>query len=101
MSHYIFQQYFRYGDFTFGFIWIFKDFAYTPWPSTQNCNMLSQAQHALLSVYASNKWNLVLTTHYMTTYVFQFLKIDQIAYFTLGEIVEHRNKVDKRTLKTL
>lgn len=65
----------------------------------QNYNMLLQARYTLLSVFASNMWNLTPTTHYMTIHAFEFLKIDQTAYFTLREGIEHRNKVDKKDFK--
>ena len=74
---------------------VYKDFAYTPYPLPADYNSLYVARDCILSVHALFKWRLAPTTHYMTNHAITEAKLDESAYITLQEGVEHKNQEDK------
>jgi hypothetical protein len=78
---------------------VYKEFAYTPWPTSMDVMVLEQARSVVLSIYAAHQWTPEITTHYMTSHAIEFVKLDGTAYFTLQEGVEHANYVDKQDIE--
>jgi hypothetical protein len=73
----------------------YLEFAYTPFPSPYDFNILCIARHCILSIHALFGWRLAPTTHYMTNHAIMDVERDGTAYHTLQEAVEYGNKEDK------
>lgn len=93
-----FYSYVQMVEMVLDSIRVYKEFAYTKWPTEEHYAVLDQARHALLSTYASQKWKLTPTTYFMNSHAIEFAVEDGTGYFTLQEGVEIEHCGDKLDL---
>lgn len=72
---------------------VFKEVAYTQFPTLNDLKSLDIARNTFLKIYSLQKWNLEVTTHFMMNHAMEFLQDDLTAYHTLQESMEHHNEV--------
>jgi hypothetical protein len=75
---------------------VYKDFAYTEWPTAADFEALESARVGLLAVWAGMKWRMKPTIHYMTNEGVAFAHLDGTMYHTLNEAPENEHKEVKQ-----
>lgn len=78
---------------------VFLDFAYTPWPTKKDFLALWAARTCIIGFNLANGFHTRPSVHFLFSHGIELAAIDRTAALTVQEAIEHKNSVDRLTLK--